>query len=93
MAIGGLAALKEAGLAVPGDVSVIGFYDEAFAPFTDPSLSSVSVNWRRVGEVSDVRSFLSLSFMTLSSKRVSVDRAVSGRRLFAAAVPPARGSG
>lgn len=55
LAIGGISALKEAALEVPGAISVIGFYDEAFAPFTDPPLSSVSINWQRVGEIAALR--------------------------------------
>jgi DNA-binding LacI/PurR family transcriptional regulator len=55
LAIGGISALKEAALEVPGDISVIGFYDEAFAPFTDPPLSSVNIHWQRVGEIAALR--------------------------------------
>jgi LacI family transcriptional regulator, repressor for deo operon, udp, cdd, tsx, nupC, and nupG len=55
LAIGGISALKEAALEVPGAISVIGFYDEAFAPFTDPPLSSININWQRVGEIAALR--------------------------------------
>jgi DNA-binding LacI/PurR family transcriptional regulator len=55
LAIGGLSALKEAGFEVPGDVSIIGFYDESFSPFTDPPLASISIDWRRIGEIAALR--------------------------------------
>ncbi|MEL0577578.1 LacI family DNA-binding transcriptional regulator [Pectobacterium punjabense] len=41
MAIGAIKALDEAGVAVPNDVSVVGFDDIPTAPFLKPSLSSV----------------------------------------------------
>ncbi|WP_192457004.1 LacI family DNA-binding transcriptional regulator [Musicola keenii] len=41
MAIGALKRLFERGVAVPGQVSVVGFDDIPMAPFTIPSLSSV----------------------------------------------------
>jgi len=40
-AIGAIRALKDAGLAVPGDVSVVGFDDIQSAAFTTPSLTTV----------------------------------------------------
>lgn len=55
MAIGGLLALKELGLEIPRAVSVVGFYDEPFAPFMDPSLSSINIDWRRIGEIAALR--------------------------------------
>lgn len=54
-AIGGLRALKEARIKIPEQVSVMGFYDEPFAPFTDPPLSSIHLDWQRVGEVASLR--------------------------------------
>ncbi|MEQ9947605.1 LacI family DNA-binding transcriptional regulator [Pectobacterium aroidearum] len=41
MAIGAIKALDDAGIAVPHDVSVVGFDDIPTAPFLKPSLSSV----------------------------------------------------
>ena len=40
-AIGAIRALKDAGLAVPGDVSVVGFDDIQSAAYTTPSLTTV----------------------------------------------------
>lgn len=40
-AIGAIAAAKKRGLDVPGDVSVVGFDDIAFAEFVDPPLTTV----------------------------------------------------
>lgn len=43
MAIGAMKQLHDSGLAIPGDVSVIGFDDVSIAPYTVPSLSSVRI--------------------------------------------------
>jgi DNA-binding LacI/PurR family transcriptional regulator len=40
-AIGAIASLKKHGLSVPGDVSVVGFDDIAFAEYVDPPLTTV----------------------------------------------------
>ncbi|NGO68205.1 substrate-binding domain-containing protein [Streptomyces boncukensis] len=41
MALGAIRAARRRGLAVPGDVSVIGFDDSPLIPFTDPPLTTV----------------------------------------------------
>jgi DNA-binding LacI/PurR family transcriptional regulator len=41
-AIGAVRALKEAGLGVPADVSVVGFDDMELARYSDPQLTTVS---------------------------------------------------
>ncbi len=50
-AIGAIRALREAGLAVPGDVSVIGFDDIQSAAFQNPSLTTVRQPLRRMGRL------------------------------------------
>ena len=50
MAIGAIHALRAHGLAVPGDVSVVGFDDIALAPYIDPPLTTVHQPIRRKGE-------------------------------------------
>jgi DNA-binding LacI/PurR family transcriptional regulator len=42
MAIGALRVLKDAGVAVPGDIALVGFNDIASARHTDPALTTVS---------------------------------------------------
>lgn len=49
-ALGVLRALAEDGLRVPEDVRVIGYGDHPYAPWTSPSLSSVRVPARLIGE-------------------------------------------
>jgi LacI family transcriptional regulator len=44
MAIGALAAIHEAGLKVPDDISLVGFDDIAFARLTQPPLTTVSLS-------------------------------------------------
>lgn len=46
MAVAGMQKLREMGLDVPGDVSVVGFDDSAWARVTVPALTTVGVNYR-----------------------------------------------
>ena len=50
-AIGAVRAFQEAGLDVPGDVSVVGFDDITAAAFHCPSLTTVRQPLRRMGEI------------------------------------------
>jgi DNA-binding LacI/PurR family transcriptional regulator len=50
MAIGAIQALNDHGLAVPGDVSVVGFDDLPHAAYVTPPLSTVRQNIREAGE-------------------------------------------
>lgn len=49
MALGALKGLREHGLTVPGDVSVVGFDDTPEAAYFEPSLSSVRQNFTALG--------------------------------------------
>lgn len=42
MAIGAISCIKQAGLSVPGDISVAGFDDIAFASYSDPPLTTIA---------------------------------------------------
>ncbi|MBB3062509.1 LacI family DNA-binding transcriptional regulator [Microbulbifer rhizosphaerae] len=42
MAIGAIQRIKQSGLRVPDDISVAGFDDIAFAPFSDPPLTTIA---------------------------------------------------
>lgn len=48
MAIGALSFFQHAGIAVPGEVSVIGYDDTETAAFSAPRLSSVHIAWREM---------------------------------------------
>ena len=50
MAIGAIQALIDAGLAVPGDVSVVGFDDLPRATYVTPPLTTIRQNIRQAGE-------------------------------------------
>lgn len=50
-AIGVLIALREAGLRVPEDVSVVGFDDQRMSPFLSPPLTTVRAPTREVGRM------------------------------------------
>lgn len=49
MAIAGLGAIRAAGLAVPDDVSVVGFDDVRLAAYLTPPLTTVRVDYVRLG--------------------------------------------
>ena len=49
MALGFLRALYEAGVSVPGDISVVGFDDNEFAPQMYPPLTTVRQSFATVG--------------------------------------------
>ncbi|MFJ4833790.1 LacI family DNA-binding transcriptional regulator [Streptomyces sp. NPDC088747] len=49
VAVGALAALREAGLDVPGDVSLVGFDDVPFAADLTPALTTVRVPYEELG--------------------------------------------
>ena len=51
IAIGAMQVLRERGLRVPEDVSVVGYDDIPVAAFTDPALTTVSQPMREVGEL------------------------------------------
>ena len=51
IAIGAIAAIKEAGLKVPDDVAIVGFDDLDVAVHSDPPLSTIRHSVQRVGEV------------------------------------------
>lgn len=48
MAVGALSRLHEAGIDVPGEVSVLGYDDTPSAEFSAPRLSTVHIPWRDV---------------------------------------------
>ncbi len=49
-AMGAMQAVKAAGYNIPGDVSIIGFANEAFGEYLTPSLSTVNQQTNRMGE-------------------------------------------
>jgi len=51
MAVGTIKAIKEKGISVPEDISVIGFDDIEWAKHTDPPLTTIKVFKEKMGEV------------------------------------------
>lgn len=50
LAIGAMQAIREAGLCIPKDVSVVAHDDVPFAQFTDPPLTTVRVDYEQLGK-------------------------------------------
>lgn len=48
MAVGALAYFQQAGIAVPGSMSVLGYDDTYSAEYSAPQLTSVHVPWRQI---------------------------------------------
>ncbi|HEY3403998.1 MAG TPA: LacI family DNA-binding transcriptional regulator [Ohtaekwangia sp.] len=48
-ALGALQVLKEKGFSIPGDIAIVGFSNEPFTSFTEPSLSTVDQHSMRMG--------------------------------------------
>jgi LacI family gluconate utilization system Gnt-I transcriptional repressor len=51
LALGGLIEARARGLAVPGDLRILGYGDLVFAKDTDPPLSTVRIDGTRIGEL------------------------------------------
>jgi len=49
IAFGAMKALKETGIKIPQDVSLVGFDDMPFCTITEPTLSTISVNKKMLG--------------------------------------------
>jgi LacI family transcriptional regulator len=50
MALGAISVLRQAGLSCPEDVSVVGYNDTLFSPYSAPSLTTVRLPAYEVGE-------------------------------------------
>ena len=61
MAVGALAAFRDAGLAVPDDVAVSGFGDQPVARYVTPALSSVRVPAFELGRLAIDRMLLAVA--------------------------------
>lgn len=48
MAVGAISYFQETGIAVPGDISVLGYDDTQTAEYSSPRLSTVHIPWREV---------------------------------------------
>jgi LacI family transcriptional regulator len=49
VAIGAMAAIRRSGLAIPGDVSIVGYDDVSLAAYLDPPLTTVRMPLREMG--------------------------------------------
>lgn len=55
MAIGAISAIKDAGLSVPEDISIIGFDDVEVAKLVSPSLTTIRQDTEAIGEMAAIR--------------------------------------
>ena len=51
MALGAMSALRERGLRIPDDVSIVGFDNTEFAMYLDPPLTTVGVKFAKQDEM------------------------------------------
>jgi LacI family repressor for deo operon, udp, cdd, tsx, nupC, and nupG len=51
MAFGAIYALNEYGLRVPEDVSIVGYDDVEYSPYTNPPLTTVSQDFNKLGRL------------------------------------------
>ena len=86
-ALGAMSCLQEAGLAIPEQVSVLGYDDTATASFSAPPLSSVHVPWTEV-TINSLNQLFNLCYGT--EHRVERDFALSMTQRGSLAMAPAR---
>lgn len=65
VAIGVMGVIKEAGLQIPGDISIVGFDDEPYSSFFTPSLSSV---WQPVYDMGMLSAKILLDRLALDTE-------------------------
>jgi LacI family transcriptional regulator len=51
LALGAIMAIREAGLSVPADISIIGCSDSVMAQYVDPPLTTIRLPFKRMGEL------------------------------------------
>jgi DNA-binding LacI/PurR family transcriptional regulator len=90
MAVGAMQAAREHGLAVPSDLSVVGFDDIELARFTDPSLTTVHQPIHRKGEqaVEWLIALIDGSRRSMAGERLATRLVVRSSTAPALAAPP-----
>ncbi len=87
-AIGAIRAIREAGLRVPDDISVIGFDDILVSAFNSPSLTTVRQPLQRMGEIAAKALISQIEDEEKAPQEIAVEpelviRESTGRALFA----------
>jgi len=85
-AIGVMSELREAGLRVPEDISVVGFDDIALARIAYPPLTTVNLSRERLGTLA----FEALQHILRTKKRIGVDYSVRTQLVIRKSSGPAR---
>lgn len=74
LAIGAMQAIKDHGLSIPGDISIIGFDDIAMAGFLTPSLTTIRQNTHALGnKAADMLIYTIEGGTTISSEVIPVE--------------------
>ncbi len=61
LALGAIMAIREQGLSVPDDVSIVGCSDSIMAQYVDPPLTTIHLPFRRMGEIAAEQLVLALA--------------------------------
>jgi LacI family repressor for deo operon, udp, cdd, tsx, nupC, and nupG len=72
MAMGAIRALKEKGLSVPGDISVVGFDNMEEAAYHDPALTTVAFSPYEMGKLSAKKMFQMIAGEPLSARATTL---------------------
>ena len=86
VAMGALMALEEAGIAVPGDISIVGIDDIAFAHLARPPLTTIAVPREQLG----VLSFQALDKMAKLKRQRGADYSLETQLVVRKSTGPAR---
>jgi len=78
MAIGAIAAVRDAGLHCPSDISIVGINDMQFVEFLDPSLTTIHVPHHEIGRAAAEALLAKLAGETPSSVVLPVEFVVRG---------------
>jgi DNA-binding LacI/PurR family transcriptional regulator len=72
MAIGAMRALKEMGLSVPQDVSLVGFDNMEEAAYQEPPLTTVAFSAKEMGKVAALKMFQLIAEENLVQKATTL---------------------
>jgi len=93
LAIGAIRAIREAGLRVPEDISVVGFDDIREAAYQFPSLTTIHQPLRKMGEIAAETLVQRIEGRRDHPRQILIEPELVARESTAKAVPYADGAG